>query len=280
MQRPQREKARGKRWSRLLRWTILLIILLIVGSYMAFKVWQWASVPWHAPVVGVSMDTAWHARAGITTTSYTVALTRGGGHVLEIRPEKGDPEQILGRIDALLLAGGGDVDPELYGGTAGDAELVDRQRDEFELALIRGALERGMPVLGICRGIQILNVSQGGAVRNLRDDPERAHTHGIELDSMDAHPVNVLGGTKLGQLLGAGTQRVSSFHGQAVGRLGQGVRLAAKAPDGVVEAIELPDRPFAIGMQWHPEMPPQQMAVFEAFLDAAKAYHRRRGEDR
>jgi putative glutamine amidotransferase len=275
MQSRQRKKARVKRWPKLLRRTILAVILLVVGSYAAFKAWQWASVSRDAPLVGVSMDTAWHARAGITTTSYTVALTRAGGRVLEIRPETGDPQQILDRIDALLLAGGGDIDPDLYGGTSGDAQLVDRRRDDFELALIRGALERNMPVLGICRGIQILNVSQGGTVRNLRDDPERSDTHGIDLDSIDAHPVNMLGGTKLGQLLGAGRRRVSSFHGQAVGRLGQGVQLGADAPDGVVEAIELPDRPFALAMQWHPEMPPQQMAVFEAFLDAAKAYRRR-----
>ncbi|MFH1268253.1 MAG: gamma-glutamyl-gamma-aminobutyrate hydrolase family protein, partial [Planctomycetota bacterium] len=136
-------------------------------------------MPRHAPVIGLSLDTAWHARVGITTTGYEVGLSRAGGRILELRSGGASPEEILGRIDALLLAGGGDIDPELYGGAAADAQLVDPDRDRFELALIQGALEREMPILGICRGIQILNVSQGGTVRNLRDDAKLADAHGI-----------------------------------------------------------------------------------------------------
>ena len=261
-----------KSWAKPIRWTFLVIFCLVAGSYVGMWVWRWATVARDAPVVGLSLDTAWHARAGITTTSYQVALTRAGARVLEIRPQSGDADRILDEIDALLLAGGGDVDPALFGGEPSEAHLVDRDRDELELALIRGALERDMPILGICRGIQILNVAQGGSVRNLRDDADRAATHGIDLDSIDAHSVEIAAGSKLGKLLGSGPRRVNSFHGQAVGELGEGLRVAARASDGVVEAIELPDRPFVIGMQWHPEAPPQQMAVFEAFLEAAEAY--------
>ncbi|HUT93446.1 MAG TPA: gamma-glutamyl-gamma-aminobutyrate hydrolase family protein [Thermoguttaceae bacterium] len=266
-----------KSWPELIRWTFLVIFCLVAGGYAGMRVWRWASVARDAPVVGLSLDTAWHARAGITTSSYQLALTRAGAQILEVRPENGRPERILDQIDALLLAGGGDIDPALFGGEPSEAQLVDRDRDDFELALIRGALHRDMPVLGICRGIQILNVFQGGSVRNLRSDAELAATHGIDLDSMDAHSVEIAAGSKLGQLLGAGPRRVNSFHGQAVGEVGEGLRVAAQASDGVVEAIELPDRPFIIGMQWHPEAPPQQMAVFEAFLEAAKAYRQRRG---
>ena len=266
-----------KSWAKRIRWTFLVIFCLITGGYAGMRVWRWASVPPNAPVVGLSLDTAWHARAGITTSSYQVALTRAGARILEVRPENGRPEQILDRIDALLLAGGGDVDPALFGGEPSEAQLVDRNRDEFELALIRGALQRDMPVLGICRGIQILNVFQGGSLRNLRNEAQVAATHGIDLDSMDAHSVEIVAGSKLGELLGAGPRRVNSFHGQAVGQVGQGLDVAAQAPDGVVEAIEMPDRRFVVGMQWHPEAPPQQMAVFEAFLEAAKAYRQRRG---
>jgi len=266
-----------KSWAKPIRCTFLAIFCLVAGGYVGMWGWRWASVARHAPVVGLSLDTAWHARAGITTTSYQVALTRAGARVLEIRPESGDADRILDRIDALLLAGGGDVDPALFGGEPSEAQLADRDRDEFELALIRGALERDMPILGICRGIQILNVAQGGSVRSLRDDPALAATHGIDLDSIDAHAVEIAADSKLGEWLGSGTRRVNSFHGQAVSELGEGLRVAARSPDGVVEAIELPDRRFVAGMQWHPEAPPQQMAVFEAFLEAAKAY-RQRGE--
>jgi len=266
-----------KSWPKLIRWTLLVIFCLIAGGYAGTRVWRWASVPRNAPLVGLSLDTAWHARAGITTTSYEVALTRAGARILEIRPESGRAGQILDQIDALLLAGGGDIDPALFGGEPSEAQLVDRDRDELELALIRGALDRDMPILGICRGIQILNVFQGGSVRNLRSDAELAATHGIDLDSMDAHSVEIAAGSKLGQLLGAGPRRVNSFHGQAVGEVGPGLDVAARTPDGVVEAIEMPDRPFVIGIQWHPEAPPQQMAVFEAFLEAAKEYRQRRG---
>lgn len=272
--RPDATRA-GSRRKLVLRIVFIALLILFAG-YASLKTWQWASVPRDAPTVGVSLDTAWHARMGITTTSYEIGLTRAGGRILELRPGSGEPEEILDSIDALLLAGGGDIDPELYGGTPGDAQLVDRRRDDFELALIRGALKRGMPILGICRGIQILNVSQGGTVRNLRNDPKLAAAHGIELDSMDAHTVTIVADSQLAGLLGAGRHGVNSFHGQAVGQLGSGVEAVARSADDVVEAIELSDSALAIGIQWHPEMPPQQLAVFEAFLDEAKAYRRRR----
>ncbi len=265
-----------KSWLKLLRRTVLAAACVAVVGYVSLRLWQWVSVPRDAPVIGFSLDTAWHAQAGITTKWYEVGLTRAGGRVLEVRPENGDPDEILERIDALLLAGGGDIDPELYGGAAGDAHLVDRRRDDFELALIGGALERDMPILGVCRGIQILNVYQGGTLRNLRSDPEASAAHGIGLDSMDAHPVEILAGSRLARILGAGEHRANSFHGQAVGQVGPGLRVAAEAPHGVVEAIELPEHRFVIGMQWHPEIFPQQMEVFEAFLKEARAYRRRR----
>jgi putative glutamine amidotransferase len=266
----------AKTWRKRALWTALVGLGLVVVGYAGLKIWQWVVVPRNAPRIGASLDTAWHARAGITTTSYEIGLTRAGARVLEFRRGDQDPEAILDEIDGLLLAGGGDIDPEIYGGASEDAQLVDRQRDDFELALIRGALKRGMPILGICRGIQILNVSQGGTIRNLREEPALLEVHGVELDSMDAHLVDIVPGSKLAELLGPGRHPANSFHGQAVGKVGPGLRVAAQSPDGVVEGIELPDRPFVVGMQWHPEMPPQKMAVFEAFVEEAKAYRRRR----
>jgi len=153
-------------------------------------------------------------------------------------------------------------------------QLVDRDRDQFELALIEGALERDMPILGICRGIQILNVARGGTLRNLRDNAQLASLHGMEVDSMAAHEVDILADSRLAELLGSGRRRVNSFHGQAVGRVAPGLTVTARASDGVIEALQMPGRTFVIAMQWHPEIPPQQMGVFHALADAARSYRR------
>ena len=265
-----------RRKRKLLLWAVLIAVVLVPVGYGGFRLWQWIVVPGDAPVVGLSLDTAWHAHVGITTAGYEVALTRAGAKVRVIRPGDEDPETILDSIDALLLAGGGDVDPELYGGDPESAKLVDRVRDDFELALIRGALKRDMPILAICRGIQILNVSQGGTARNLRDEPEILDVHGVTIRSWDAHDVRIKAGTRLAEILGPTTRRASSFHVQAVRKVGEGLTVAAVSPDGVVEAIEMSDRPFVIAMQWHPEVVPQQIKIFHALVAAAKQYQRSR----
>jgi gamma-glutamyl-gamma-aminobutyrate hydrolase PuuD len=253
--------------------TSLLAILLC--AYAGLKFWLHAAVPDDAPVIGVTFDTAWHARARISTKNYEIAVTRAGGRLLEIDFDQDTPDEILDQIDALLLTGGGDIDPTLYGGDPETGQLVNRRRDDFETALIRGAIERDMPVLGICRGIQILNVVQGGALRNLRDDPQMSKTHGIGLDSMAAHPIELAAESKLAKLLGAGTLQVNSFHGQAVDTLGSDLLVAARAADGVVEALEMPSQTFFVCTQWHPEIPPAQNVVFDAFLDQARIYRER-----
>ena len=267
-------KRRG--WGRFFRRAVCILVCLVAGAYGALKVWQWVTISRNAPRIGVSFDTAWHAQMGVTTKWYEVALTRAGGRIVEVHYNDGSAEAFLDRIDALMLTGGGDIDPPVYGGEGGSAQLVDRRRDDFELRLIRGALQRNMPILGICRGIQILNVAQGGTLVDFRADEKRFATHGIDLSSMDAHAVDIRAGTRLAQLLGVGPRRANSFHGQAVDRVGEGLRVAAVAPDGIIEAIELPGYDFVIATQWHPEMPPHQMVVFEAFMKAAEAYGKRR----
>jgi len=187
---------------------------------------------------------------------YEDALARAGGRTVLITPtdDGGRLRAMLDGVDALLLTGGGDVDPALYGGESGDGFLVDRARDEFEIRLIRAAIELDMPILGICRGIQIFNVAHGGTIRNLRNDEVLSQHHGIDTDSFSAHDVEVVDGTRLAAYIGAGRHRVNSFHGQAVGRVGSNLRVCATADDGVVEAVERPDRSFAIAIQWHPEI--------------------------
>jgi len=258
-------------------WQIIIAILLLVALVTGgFKVWQWVLVPSQAPVIGVSLDTAWHSRLGITSKTYETALTRVQARMVDIRPGGTSADRILNSIDALLLTGGGDVDPGLYGGDPATAQLVDRRRDDLELELIKGALQRDMPVLGICRGIQILNVAHGGTLRNLREIPELIEVHGVELDSLQAHAIEIVSGSLLAGCVGAGEKQVTSFHGQAVDGVGRDLQVVAVAPDGVIEALERKDRSFVVVLQWHPEIlsleNPAELVIFEELVKQAQAY--------
>ena len=241
-------------------------------GWLGLKAWTRTGIPTDAPRIGASLDTAWHARLGISTTNYEVALARSRARLEGVRSTDVDPDAFLDRIDGLLLTGGGDIDPRLYDGNTETAELVDRKRDDFETLLYRGAIRRGMPVLGICRGIQLINVIHGGTLRDLRHDPQLASRHGVSFASMTAHAITISPDSRLAAILGSSHLEVNSFHGQAVDRIGQGLAVVARAEDGVVEAIERPGEPFVACTQWHPEVPPQQTAVFETFIEAARYY--------
>jgi len=254
-------------------------LALLIGLALAYGIWIRVAVPGQAPRIGVSLDTAWHSQLGISSRSYEIALTRAGGRSVELRPDARDVGLILDGLDALLVTGGGDVDPAVYGRVAGvEAKLVDRTRDEFELSLLREAIARDMPVLGICRGIQMLNVAEGGTLGDHRSDPAINGRHGIRLGSLRAHEVELVKGTKLAAILGPGRRTVSSFHGQAVRKVGARLRVAARASDGIIEALERPDRRFVMGIQWHPELQSlldsKSLALFRALVKAASRRRR------
>jgi len=261
-----------KKWGLVLASPVLLFLLVA----LTFQIWYCAARPKHGPVIGVSADSAWHARLGLTTASYKIALTRANGRVFMFREGEHTPEEILDRVDGLLLAGGGDVAPETYGGAGVAAELTSAARDQFEIALIRGALERDLPILGICRGIQILNVAHGGTLRTIRSEEETARYHGSKLRYGHRHQATVLADTYLASLIGAGEREVNSYHGQAIERVGAGLDTAAVAGDGIVEAVERADRFFVIAVQWHPELlslaEREEMTLFSALVDAARTY--------
>ena len=176
---------------------------------------------------------------------------------------------LVDHLDALCLSGGPDLHPSLYGAEPHPAlGPTDLALDEAELSLARAALERGLPVLGICRGHELLNVAYGGTL--VQDVPGHRQT---EPGTTPTHPVRVEDGSRLAALLGATEGRVNSFHHQAVERLGRGLRAVAWAPDGLVEGVEDPSGPWVVGVQWHAEGlvgAPDQEAVFAAFVAAAR----------
>jgi gamma-glutamyl-gamma-aminobutyrate hydrolase PuuD len=170
-----------------------------------------------------------------------------------------DPKTISG-LDGLLLTGGTDVNPRRYGEAPGPhTQGPDTERDELEARLLADALAQDLPVLAICRGMQLLNVVAGGTLTQHLGD-SNAH-HGD-------HPVLIQPGSRLAGIYGAGERVVNSRHHQAVREPGEGVAVTALAPDGIIEGIEIPRRRFVVGVQWHPEDRPEDAPLFAAFAAA------------
>jgi len=230
------------------------------------------------PVIGITTYVVparwsyWDLEAALVPAAYVQAVEAAGGRALLVPPAKDGLEETLDSFDGLVFSGGSDLDPELYGQEAHEETTgVVRARDEAELALLSGALERDMPVLAICRGSQVMNVARGGdLVQHL---PEvvghEAHKHdppGVFAD----HDVDLVNGTRVQRLLGDRAP-VKSHHHQGFGRLGEGLREAARAEDGTVEALEDPSRRFAIGVLWHPEAG-EDFALFQGLVDEARRY--------
>ena len=191
----------------------------------------------------------------------------------------------LERIDGLLLTGGGDIDANSFGGSVYEsyshAELVDTcpVRDTFEGALCKRAYEQNLPILGICRGMQLLNIAQAGRmVRDLSEQPglsASAKHHNVEPYDKPAHHVTLEASSKLAQIFGTTQLAVNSHHHQAVSTPGCGIRFVGWADDKTPEALEVDDKPFVIGVQWHPEVLGTQPQLFEAFVNAARERSRR-----
>ncbi len=186
-------------------------------------------------------------------------------------PSESGVEETLDALDGLIFSGGSDLDPALYGQEPHpETRGVVAERDRAELELLQAALARDMPVLAICRGSQVLNVALGGdLVQHLPEvvgHERHKHTPGEFAD----HDVAVEPGTRLGEIVGAHAP-VKSHHHQGFGRLGRGLRPAAHADDGAVEAVEDPERRFALGVLWHPEAG-EDMKLFEALVEEAARY--------
>lgn len=232
------------------------------------------------PLIGV---TTYHRERGgreryTVPAAYVDAVRLGGGLPVLLPPGDAEPGEVLESLDGLVLCGGGDIDPALFGGPSGHAAVYSTcaERDGFELALVREALARRLPLLAICRGLQVLNVALGGDLHvHLPDVVGDRVSHRISREEHDHHPVRLEPGCELAAVLGAGELEVASWHHQAIDRLGEGLRAVAWAEDGTIEAVELPGRPEVLAVQWHPELQAGepgslQRRLFEALAERAR----------
>jgi putative glutamine amidotransferase len=186
-------------------------------------------------------------------------------------------ESLLDRVDGLCMSGGPDLDPRAYGESRHESTgPVESELDDFELALARAADARSMPILAICRGMQVLNVARGGSLHQHLPDISAGEINHRQSEpgSETTHAVTIRESSRVARVLERTHAEVNSFHHQGVARLGDGLVITGRAPDGTVEAIEAMDREFVIGVQWHAETlqsMPEQAALFAAFVDSAQA---------
>ena len=233
------------------------------------------------PVVGLTsyleqvQTGIWDVSAGYLPADYFEGVIMAGGIAVLLPPQPADPQiggSLLDSLDALVITGGYDLDPAAYGQQPhATTDQPRTARDVWELTLLQGALDRGLPVLGICRGAQVLNVAFGGTL----------HQHLPEVIGHTGHragngvfarlPVRTVPGTRLAALLGE-TADASCYHHQAIDKVGDGLVVSAWDDDGVVEAVELPGDGFVLAVQWHPEQTLDDLRLFTAVVDAARSY--------
>jgi len=221
------------------------------------------------------------ARGGYAVPeAYVAALVRAGAQPV-LLPATGpaDPVELLARFDAVVLAGGGDIDPARYGAHPHPSVYgVDVERDRVELALAAGVAAAGLPALAICRGFQIVNVAAGGTLHQHLPELHGMDRHGHPTrDASVVHDVKVAPGTRLADACGAAVVRATSHHHQGADRLGRGLVAVAWSGDGLVEAVEAPagEGGWLIAVQWHPEMTAADDPVQQALFDALVAQARR-----
>jgi putative glutamine amidotransferase len=240
------------------------------------------------PIIGVTARPQNVPSAGnevlgyLATHTYTDSVLRGGGIPVLILPVGPDLiNSILDRLDGIVLTGGGDIAPERYGAERDDSvSMVNRERDEFELALVAKAYERKLPTFAICRGIQIVNVAFGGTLIQDLGSHNGAHGHDIAGEgAYEPHAEALIEeGSRLASIIGAGLHGINSIHHQAVEELGEGLVVTASAPDGTVEGLEHEDDEWdLISVQWHPEYlgvrdHGDSHDLFAAFVESAAKY--------
>ncbi|WP_327036834.1 gamma-glutamyl-gamma-aminobutyrate hydrolase family protein [Microbacterium sp. CH12i] len=213
------------------------------------------------PLIGVStyleraQQGVWNVRAAFLPEQYLQSVTSSGGIAMLLPPQAEEvADAAIARLDGLILTGGADVQPELYGAErhpTTDPARVDR--DAWELALFRAAERRRMPVLAICRGLQLVNVARGGSLQQHLPESLGTERYRLGGGAFAENDVDVTAGTTLAGVLGDGEFRVHSYHHQGIDRLGEGLVVSARTDDGLVQAFEDTSNGYLVGVQWHPE---------------------------
>jgi putative glutamine amidotransferase len=217
----------------------------------------------------------WDTRASYLPEIYFKGITLTGGSAVLLPPQPVDDdiaERILDSLDGLVITGGNDVDPGRYGQAPNpNNDKPAPERDDWEFALLRGALARSLPVLGICRGVQVLNVALGGTLHQHLPDVIGHSGHRAGNAVFTTLPVRTVPGTQLAALVGDSVD-ARCYHHQAIADLGEGLVVSGWDADGVVEALELPGPGFVLAVQWHPEESLDDLRLFSAIVEAAREY--------
>ncbi|BDX33061.1 gamma-glutamyl-gamma-aminobutyrate hydrolase [Mycobacterium antarcticum] len=243
------------------------------------------------PVVGLTtylqqaQTGVWDVRASFLPAVYVEGVTSAGGTAVLLPPQPVDDAvvaRVLDGLDGLVITGGRDVDPATYGQEPHPStDEPARDRDAWELALVRGALARELPLLGICRGAQVLNVALGGTLHQHLPDVVGHYQHQLGNAVFSTSSIQTVPGTRLAALIGTGTE-AQCYHHQAIAELGTGLMASAWDPDGVVEAVEMAPGAggtsrdaFVLAVQWHPEERLDDLRLFAGVVEAAAAYSTR-----
>ena len=217
----------------------------------------------------------WDVRASFLPAVYLQGVIASGGVAVLLPPQpvdSGVAERVLDGLDGLLITGGKDVDPAAYGQQRHPAtDQPAPMRDAWEFTLLDAAIQRGLPVLGICRGAQVLNVALGGTLHQHLPDVIGHSGHRAGNAVFSTLPVRTVPGTRLAGLVGESVD-AQCYHHQAIASLGEGLVVSARDADGVIEALELPGTGFVLAVQWHPEESLDDLRLFLAIVEAARSY--------
>jgi putative glutamine amidotransferase len=236
------------------------------------------------PVIGIAAAlerarwSVWDQQAFLLPRNYIDAVQRAGGLAVMLPADEGvvdEPDEVLDMLDGLILAGGADIDPGTYGAQRhSETRGTVPERDTFEIALTRRALERDLPTLGICRGMQLMNVARGGTLLQHIPESHGHHEHRRNPGSFDNadHDVRLAEGSLAAEAAGETTHGTKSHHHQGIERLGEGFEVTGwSALDELPEAIEAPESRFALGVQWHPEADETSRLIAALVAEAAAA---------